>query len=421
MMKRFLNISILLLLTSSSVLAQKNREASPQLPDITLSEAMRQYRFADAEMLLNHQIADLRKKKLDTSGAEEQLRHVQRAKGKLHVTEKITFIDSVVVHIDDLIKYFYLSDESGRVDTYKHHFHAQDSTRSTVYLSQLGDRVYYGKASENGTQLYTSSLIGAEWTDAAALSTQGLDVEDYPEQNYPFVLSDGATLYFAAKGEESLGGYDIFMTRYDADEHCFLAPENIGMPFNSPANDYLYAVDEFHHIGWFATDRNLPADSVCIYTFIPNTSRQVYNTEQVSEDQLRSLACLNSIRDTWSDNNLVQNNIHTLNQLKQQTSTNEKGVSSRFLFVVDDARTYTSPSQFRSAEARKQSQFWLEGTKDLERQERELQKLRETYAVSDKNAQQTLVGKIRDLENKVNLLVQNLRKQEKEIRRLESM
>lgn len=28
------------------------------------------------------------------------------------------------------------------------------------------------------------------------------------------------------------------------------------MPFNSPANDYMYAEDDINNIGWFVADRN---------------------------------------------------------------------------------------------------------------------------------------------------------------------
>ena len=105
---------------------------------------------------------------------------------------------------------------------------------------------------------------------------RGLADEPEDNLNYPFMLSDGQTLYFAAKNEESLGGYDIYMTRYDNDERKYLAPENLGMPFNSPANDYLLVIDEFNNLGGFASDRNQPADSVCLYTFIPNESRRTY-------------------------------------------------------------------------------------------------------------------------------------------------
>ena len=84
----------------------------------------------------------------------------------------------------------------------------------------------------------------AKWTAPHKLDE--LDGDD--AQNYPFMLSDGITLYYAAQGEESIGGYDIFVTRYDMDEKKFLYPENLGMPFNSPANDYMLAIDEFNQL-----------------------------------------------------------------------------------------------------------------------------------------------------------------------------
>ena len=81
-------------------------------------------------------------------------------------------------------------------------------------------------------------------------------------------MSDGITLYYASDGEGSLGGYDIFVTRYDSENGNYLRPDNIGMPFNSPANDYMYAIDEFNNIGWFASDRYqliTKSVSMCLY------------------------------------------------------------------------------------------------------------------------------------------------------------
>ena len=54
-------------------------------------------------------------------------------------------------------------------------------------------------------------------------------------------------------------------------------PINIGMPFNSPANDYLYVFDEMTHIGWFATDRFQHQDTVVVYEFVPNKEKILIN------------------------------------------------------------------------------------------------------------------------------------------------
>lgn len=424
-MRKYTLILCSLLFASTVAHAQKRRSSTPAAPTISLSQAMSQYRFTEAESILNNEIAALRRKKLDTSEAETKLRAVARAKSRMHVTEKITFIDSVVINVNDLTKHFHLSNESGSIDTYAHRFQKPDSTLSTVYLSQLGDKMVFAQPdSEGQPQLYSASLIGGnnggEWTAPISLASIGLGDHGDECQNFPFVMADGTTLYFAAKGEESIGGYDIFMTRYDADEHRFLSPENIGMPFNSPANDYLYAVDEFHNIGWFATDRNQPADSVCVYTFIPNSSRRIYNISEISEDQLRSYARLQSIAETWSDNTEVQNKLNTLKELRTQSSHDNSSTSSDFLFVLNDSRTYTSLNDFRSDEARKQAQWWMEGKRDLQNAEAELEALRQTYMASDKNARKAMANQVRQLEVKVETLIKNLNKQEKEIRRQEA-
>lgn len=62
--------------------------------------------------------------------------------------------------------------------------------------------------------------------------------------NYPYVMPDGVTIYFAAKDYDSLGGYDLFVSRYNMNNDTYLAPERLNMPFNSMYNDYLMVVDE---------------------------------------------------------------------------------------------------------------------------------------------------------------------------------
>lgn len=427
-MKRNLIICAMLAM-ASNVFAQKNKVVVPQqpLPAISLSDALKQYRFSDAELILNQEIANLRKKKLDTSDAENKLRAVNRAKSKMNVTEKITFIDSLVVTKSELIQNLRLSSESGKIDSYSAFYNMSDTTNCTIYLSELGDNLLYAKPDENGNpQLFRKSLVGnpmqvnnADWTASVALADEGLGEHGDVCQNYPFMMADGTTLYFAAKGEESLGGYDIYMTRYDAEEHRFLTPENIGMPFNSPANDYLYAVDEFYNIGFFVTDRNQPEGYVCIYTFIPNSSRKIYNTGELGEAKLSSLARLTSIADTWEDKALVNEALEKVNRLRNGGANSLLESNATIKFIVNNQYTYTSLDQFKSDAARQQAQWWFEGMKDLRRSEDELQKLRDKYHSLDAASRKSMEAQILQLENNVRVLITKLKTQEKEIRKLE--
>ena len=142
-----------------------------------------------------------------------------------------------------------------------------------------------------------------KWSDGSLLPGS---INEAMNADYPYVLTDGITIYYASDGPGSMGGYDIFVTRYNTNTDSYLMPENVGMPFNSPYNDYMYVIDEFNDLGWFASDRYQPEGKVCIYVFIPNSSKQVYNYEGMDPDKMISLAQLHSIKDTWTDTDAVK-------------------------------------------------------------------------------------------------------------------
>lgn len=151
-------------------------------------------------------------------------------------------------------------------------------------------------------QLYSRIKLINNWSDPEPLNT----LNEQGNVNYPYLMADGVTLYYASDGEGSLGGYDIFVTRYDSESSSYLRPDNIGMPFNSPANDYMYVIDELNNLGWFASDRYQPEDKVCIYVFVPNETKVVYDYENTDPTTLKEAASLRSIRTTWKDTDKVR-------------------------------------------------------------------------------------------------------------------
>ena len=87
----------------------------------------------------------------------------------------------------------------------------------------------------------------------------------------------------------------------------------------STANDYLYAIDETNNLGYFVTDRRQPAGLVCIYVFMPNKTRKVYQSEDYTEAKLRSLAAIERIADTWNNQTIRQEAITRLKNAKEQS------------------------------------------------------------------------------------------------------
>lgn len=331
---------------------------------------------------------------------------------KLQVTERVTFIDSMLLKKEEVMDMLYLGNENGSVASYAKFFNVteKDTLDCTLFRSQLGDKTIYAQPDTAAVlHLYASEMIGQKWCEPVLLP----GLEDTVSHNYPFMLADGTTLYYASKSEEGLGGYDIYMTRWDSDTQRFFKPENIGMPFNSAANDYLYLVDEFNQLGWFVTDRGQGGDTVCVYCFIPNETRRIYDTSTMGRDTLVALANINSIRDTWTDQERVKDALNRLDILRTKS---KKSAQSQFHFIVNDRITYTNLSQFRNEESRKLANKWLKLVDERNKASEQLEELRKQYSVSRPEKKAELAASILALEQKYEKLIADVRSMEKEIR-----
>lgn len=263
-------------------------------------------------------------------------------------TAVVTIIDSVVVNKKDFLKQYILNPEAGRIDSYQNYYNTRRQPNAYVYVNQLGNRCYLSQENNEGNiSLYTSERVGNKWTRPTKIN--GLnDKRQFQQVNYPFMMGDGETLYFAAKSVdnlEGLGGYDIYTSSFDKDTGRFLTPVNMGMPFNSEANDYMMAIDEYSNIGYFASDRNQPEDSVCIYVFIPYEVRKTYAPDDYTPEEIAALARISSISKTWTDQQAVGMAHARLQMTRDRKRQQVKGHD--FTFVVNDEHTYHHLTDFR--------------------------------------------------------------------------
>lgn len=401
---------------SLSITAQKRGKAP--VYTVTPQEAMAAYDFSLAEEILEYQIADLKKKKQPTDYEEGLLETVHKSQIRLNSTEQVTFIDSIVLPKNQVLQQIKLSEECGSIMSYADFFKTSKNNDCMLFRNELGNRIVYSEANKMGRlRLKEKSLIGGEWSMEHQLT--GFDEKENDNLNFPFMLSDGITMYYAAECEESIGGYDIFMTRYDADSQQFLSPENIGMPFNSPANDYLMVIDEFQQLGWFVTDRNQNADMVCLYTFIPTETRRIYNEDEIGEKRLASLARIASIMDTWTDRAAVDAAKKRLEEARNEEQGSGSKEHRDFTFVVNDSKTYYSLASFKNLQAQQKAKVWLETQKEYDAKGKELSSLRSKYATMNEVQRAQIAAQIRLIESAYERLATDKLALEKEIRHLE--
>lgn len=314
---------------------------------------------------------------------------INLGRSMLDRVEKIQVIDSVNVPADDFVKVYRLARASGalrseqRVEKVVPRQWFAVNGLSTIapaaYESEAGDYMIFSAASDDAgdDKMYeTYKLADGKWIEPVKLfdyqSIFGKDTGN--SVDFPFLMPDGVTLYFAADGEESLGGLDIFVSRRDDDG--FLQPSNVGMPYNSPANDYMLAIDEVNNIGWWVSDRTGLTDSVTVYTFIPGGDMRV--NYPADTPGLADIASLKSISLTIPEGVAIAPISNRLNSVDAATADEDS-----FALSMPDGRVLTSYSEFRSPAARKAMEQYIKATHLYEANCRQLAQLREKYASGD--------------------------------------
>ena len=324
--------------------------------------------------------AQKKKKRVVKKPVVEQPQEDPRITNMREMTQQILIIDSIVTDKRIFLSHLRISQEVGTIMSTQQFLNQSQDDSTSVFINEMGNKAYFSLPDDSlRHQLYTIDKLGNEWSRPIAL--QGIS-DGINEAAYPFMLTDGITFYFAGKGPESIGGYDIFFTRYDSHSSRFMKPENLGMPFNSEANDYMYAIDEYNRIGYFVSDRRQPEGKVCIYIFVPSDSRKNYDLSDYSEQQIRNFSTISQIADTWGNGTERQAALERLKHLsvaaKQSKAVPTADASQQL--VINDALTYSSAKDFRSREAAALYEQLIKARKQLSTLNAELDSAREDYA-----------------------------------------
>jgi hypothetical protein len=368
-------------------------------------------RYDEAIPMWEEYIEMQTKKKDDTNESNNILEQVRKLARMVQNTEDIQVIDSMIVDKNDFLTTYSFSEESGSLATYNAFFGTSDNISSTVYKNQKGNKIYYARPTENQTySLFSQSKLLDTFGDEKQLLA-----DPNVDNNYPFVLADGVTMYFASKDYGSIGGYDIFVTRYNLNTNIFLAPEQMGMPFNSTANDYMMVIDESKNLGWFVSDRNMPEGKVCVYLFIPEETKKSVTLED--PERLRVRASLSSISSTWKEGADYSGLIKLAHKDPVQNQTKKE---KDFIFIVNDNTVYQTLDEIKNDGTKELYSEYLEKTKQIDVLKKKLGDLRESFTKGNTSKREQLSTIIIRAENELYNLMEETRVQEKKARNVEN-
>lgn len=306
-----------------------------------------------------------------------------RMRNMLERVEAIEVLDSIAVERSRFFEVYRLSREAGRIlppAAVGRALGRDTEAASVAFMPESRTEMLWAETDSAGTHtLYGAGILDDGTPDHPA-PLAGLDGTG-ESCDFPFLMSDGQTLYFATRGEGSLGGYDIFMTRRDSDGE-YLQPQNIGMPYNSPSDDYMLAIDETTGLGWWATDRNNLGDSVTVYVFRPSAMR--VNVDPASPD-IAALARLSGISLTRKPETDAAAELDRRLALARTPIANETGRAELFALDLGNGRIYTSLDDFGNAAARASMTEYLGTMSRLQQHLAAEEALRARYRAGDRS------------------------------------
>jgi hypothetical protein len=367
-------------------------EDTSQLRDRAV-EALMMYDVDRAEEALDDWEAKLTKNKKNADTPQE-LQTMQSKlltmRNMLERVEQIVIIDSLSVDTAQFFSHYRLAAEAGRIG---------GTAERTNYMPAAGREIFYTapNAESGKLQVMHAGILDDGSREESVAVDLAMNADS--DTAFPFMLADGTTLYFAnnAEVDGALGGYDIYMTRRN-DEGGFYEPTNVGMPYNSPGNDYMMAIDEATGLGWWATDRNAEDGKVTIYVFVPNETRQNYDPDR---SDITDLAFISSIKATQPEGYDVLAKRDALSRVGARENTD----AQLFKLSLGNGKVYTKLTDFSNDKARSMMLSYINDLKGFEKQQAQLDAMRREYAEGNLTLTDSIAQAERELESARNALI----------------
>ena len=395
MKAKLIFVALGLALMAPMTQAAKRRTVKPKF---TTEELMAQasQAFLDYDVALaNEKIAALRAdKKADQEVVDVLARQVGRMDEMIQRVQDVAIIDSINVDREDFFRYYRLAPSAGRLmgrGELAPELTAAEET--VVFTPEEGSVMIWG--TDEGL-VESQRLTDGSWDAPQPL---GDAVNAGGIANYPFLLADGTTLYFATDGENSLGGLDLYITQRQRDG--FALPQNMGMPYNSPYDDYMLAIDEETGAGWFATDRNQLGNMVTIYVFVPSETRVNINVDAPDLVERARIGSLSSPL-TAEQQALLER----IGNIAEGGAFGDADTTPDFEFTLPDGRVYTRWDDFKQPAARRLMENYVDAAGEFDADRQALERLRQRYAAGSTDAAQGILR----LEKKLRASGQTMKK-----------
>lgn len=290
-MRNKLFIGIFTLLAQIAFTAEASAQVSPTRLMIKADSCRMAYNFAEAV-----QYSESAVEALDSTAsarAEELLLMARNGLNMMSFCSQPTVVAKQTFPLKDFFLFYPLKDHSWRKTPNQLDSLGGDNLSRAIFIPDGSRDIYYSAKDEEGIRnIYATHLTDSLWSVPTLINEQMTSSSD---EIYPMLSPDGQSLYFASKGLYGMGGYDLYVSNWNSETNDWDMPVNMGFPYSSPYDDFLFVNTEDGKYSIFASNRECGRDSVTI--FVLEYDSMPVRKAVTDVDELRALASLNPARD----------------------------------------------------------------------------------------------------------------------------
>lgn len=165
--------------------------------------------------------------------------------------------------LNDFYLYYPLEDRSWRKTPNQLDSIGKNHYQNAVYVPEGSKEIFFSAADQDGIRNICMTIFkDSLWSQPALVDERLTSSEN---EIFPMLSPDGKKLYFSSSGLYGMGGYDLYESEWDEEQNCWSDPVNMGFPYSSPYDDFLYIDTTDGRYSIFASNRECSTDSVMVY------------------------------------------------------------------------------------------------------------------------------------------------------------
>jgi hypothetical protein len=225
------------------------------------------YLFDDADSAYNKALAmykdSLSQDSLQLINLENKILNTTNAQNLLNFVSKPVVVSKQRFSIDEFFLFYPLPDQSWRPVPNQLDSIGKNPMITAMYFPADAEKVFYSaEDASHARNIYMTEFQDSLWSAPALINEH---LTSSANEIYPMLSPDGKSLFFASSGLYGVGAYDLYVSKWNEDAKDWGTPENMGFPYSSPADDFMFMNTAYGKYSIFASNRECSKDSVYLY------------------------------------------------------------------------------------------------------------------------------------------------------------